>query len=69
MPCDIIVDHPVVMDARIFRPEPMDLARQLGVHAVPGKGSVVQLQMHARRRAKSRGNEPARHEGIAVANG
>jgi acyl CoA:acetate/3-ketoacid CoA transferase len=69
MPCDLIVDHPVLMEARIFRSGPMDLARQLGVHTIPGKGSVVQLWMHAERRAKSRGNEPVRHEGIAVANG
>jgi acyl CoA:acetate/3-ketoacid CoA transferase len=69
MPCDIIVDQPVLMDARIFRPESMDLARQLGVHAVPGKGSVVQLQMHAKRREQRRTSEPARHENIAVANG
>jgi hypothetical protein len=47
----------------------MDLARQLGVHAITGKGSVVQLQMHAKRRAQRRTREPARHENIAVANG
>jgi propionate CoA-transferase len=69
MPCDILVDQPVLMDARIFRPEPMDLARQLGVHTIPGKGSIVQLQMHAKRKAQRKTSEPAHHENIAVANG
>jgi propionate CoA-transferase len=69
LPFDILVERPVLMDARIFRPEPMNLARQLGIHTMPGKGSVVQLQAHAKRRAERRTSEPARHESIAVANG
>jgi len=49
-------------------PEPMDLARQLGVDAKPGEGAVVQLQAHAKRRAKRRMSEPTRRESNAVAN-
>lgn len=69
LPFDILVERPVLMDARIFRPEPMHLAHDLGIDAPSGKGSVVQLQMHAKRRAKRRTSEPAHHDSIAVANG
>jgi propionate CoA-transferase len=69
LPFDILVERPVLMDARIFRPEPMNLARELGIDAIPGKGSVVQLQTHVKRRAKHRTSEPTHHQSMAVANG
>ena len=56
------------MDARIFRPEPMNLARQLGVDARSGEGTVVLLQAHAKRRVKSKMSESTRRESHAVAN-
>ena len=51
------------------QPEPMHLARQLGVEARSGEGAVVQFQAHAKRRAKRRTSEPTRRESNAVANG
>ena len=69
LPFDVIVDNPMLMDARIFRPEPMDLARQLGVGSVPGRGSVVQLQDHAKRKIERQMNKSARRERSAVVNG
>lgn len=67
LPFDIIVERPARMDARIFRPEPMNLARQLGVDARSGEGTVVQLQTHAKRRDQHRTSEAPRRESNAVA--
>jgi acyl CoA:acetate/3-ketoacid CoA transferase len=67
LPFDIIVERPARMDARIFRSEPMNLARQLGVDTRSGEGTVVQLQAHAKRRAKGRTSEPTRRESNVVA--
>ena len=69
LPFDIVVERPALMDARIFRPEPMNLSRQFGIHTMPGKGSVVQLEARAKRRSRRSTNEMARHESLAVANG
>jgi propionate CoA-transferase len=67
LPFDILVERPARMDARIFRPEPMNLARQLGVDARSGEGTMIQLQAHAKRRTKRRMREPTRHESHAAA--
>jgi hypothetical protein len=74
--CDTIAQHPqnrsrfmirsfLVVTRAVRGPS----ARQLGVHTIPGKGSIVQLQMHAKRKAQRKTSEPAHHENIAVANG
>jgi propionate CoA-transferase len=67
LPFDIMVERPAQMDARIFRSEPMNLARQLGVDARSGEGTVIQLQAHANRRAKRRTSAPTRRESNAAA--
>lgn len=67
LPFDIMAECPRLMDARIFRPEPMQLALQLGADAMTGKNAVVRPQDHMQHNARRPTSEPTPVEKHAVA--